>query len=73
MSRRRPVPNLRNLDAEAITAMLSRRHADVSVEHVQILERARCGDGIASTADRVALRRGTTVPGTTPACRREWC
>jgi hypothetical protein len=56
MRRRRPVPNLRNLDAEAITAMLSRHHADVSVEHVQILERARCGDGIASTADRVALR-----------------
>jgi hypothetical protein len=56
MSRRQPVPNLRKLDAEAIRAMLGRRHAEVGVEHVQILERARCGDGIASTADRVTLR-----------------
>ncbi len=35
--------------------MLRRLHPDVVVRAVEVLERARCGDGIASTADRIAL------------------
>lgn len=50
-----PAANLRELDAAAVQTMLRRLHPDVVVEAIQILERARCGDGIASTADRIAL------------------
>lgn len=38
--------------------MLARLHPDARVRTVEVLERARCGDGIASTADRVRLRVG---------------
>jgi len=36
--------------------MLARLHPEVRVRSVDVLDRARCGDGIASTADRIALR-----------------
>lgn len=47
--------NLRELDSAAVQAMLRRLHPDVVVEGVEVLDRARCGDGIASTADRIVL------------------
>ena len=46
----------RGVDATSIQAMLGRLHPDVRVRSVEILDRARCGDGIASTADRIAIR-----------------
>lgn len=52
---RRP-PDLRALDAAAVEAMLHRLHPGVVVRAVEVLARARCGDGIASTADRITLR-----------------
>ena len=51
-----PAPSLRRVDAAAVQAMLARLHAKVRVRGVEVLERARCGDGIASTADRISLR-----------------
>jgi len=51
-------PDLRRVDAEAVQAMLARLHPGARVRSVEVLERARCGDGIASTADRIALRVG---------------
>jgi hypothetical protein len=47
---------MRVLDVAAIQAMLGRLHPDARVGAVEVLDRARCGDGIASTADRIALR-----------------
>ena len=47
--------NLRELDVVSVQAMLDAVHPDARVRAVEILERARCGDGIASTADRIAL------------------
>jgi hypothetical protein len=49
------VPDLRELDVAAVEALLHRLHPEVAVASVEVLERARCGDGIASTADRVVL------------------
>jgi len=51
-------PDLRDLDAAGVEAMLRRLHPGVAVASVEVLERARCGDGIASTADRVTLGVG---------------
>ena len=51
-------PDLRTLDAGGVEAMLRRLHPGVAVASVEVLERAWCGDGIASTADRVTLRVG---------------
>lgn len=48
-------PNLRDLDVSGVEAMLRRLHPDVTVRAVTVLSRARCGDGIASTADRIVL------------------
>jgi hypothetical protein len=48
-------PDLRHLDAAGVEAMLRFLHPDVAVASVEVMERARCGDGIASTADRVVL------------------
>ena len=50
-----PRVDLRALDANAITAMLARVHPGSSATAVRIVERARCGDGVASTADRVVV------------------
>lgn len=47
--------DLRELDAAAIQTMLRRLHPEARVASVEILERARCGDGVASTADRIVL------------------
>lgn len=49
------IPQLRALDTAAIEAMLHSLHPRASVRSVRVIERARCGDGIASTADRVVL------------------
>ena len=51
-------PDLRHPDVAGVEAMLRRLHPDVAVASVEVRERARCGDGIASTADRVTLGVG---------------
>lgn len=48
--------DLRVLDARAVQAMLETLFPAARVRAVEIVERARCGDGVASTADRIALR-----------------
>jgi aminoglycoside phosphotransferase (APT) family kinase protein len=59
---------LEELSPELLTAALARHRPGVVVERVGVAERARCGDGIASTADRVVLElelapgRGDGVP-----------
>jgi hypothetical protein len=49
------VSDLRRLDAATIQAVLQGLHPDVVVRGVEVLDRARCGDGVASTADRITL------------------
>ena len=58
--RGRPV-DLRRLDLAAVRAMLRTRHPEMQIEAVRVLQRARCGDGVASTADRLSL--GLRYPG----------
>ena len=48
--------NLRAIDVAAVQAMLAKLFPDARVRAVEVLERARCDDGIASTADRIALQ-----------------
>lgn len=45
--------DLRRLDPAALSAILN---GETAVESVEVIERARCGDGAASTADRILLR-----------------
>ncbi len=47
--------NLAELTPDLLTAVLAEREPDVRVEAIRIVEHARCGDGLASTADRVTL------------------
>jgi hypothetical protein len=47
--------NIRALKPAAIEAMLRTRHPGARVAAVQLIDHARCGDGIASTADRQTL------------------
>ncbi len=47
--------DLTHLTPEVLTPVLAERHPGVVVEQVRVVDRARCGDGVASTADRVAL------------------
>ncbi|MGB8328788.1 MAG: phosphotransferase [Polyangiales bacterium] len=47
--------SLEGLTPEVLTAMLVERHPGVVVSSVHVVESARRGDGIASTADRVVL------------------
>ena len=64
-----PVPgtvfpsDLDDLTAAVLTAALSERRPGVIVEHVDIVAAKRCGDGVASTADRVVLDL-SYAPGT---------
>ena len=64
-----PVPgtvfpsDLDDLTAAVLTAALSERRPGVVVEHVDIVAAKRCGDGVASTADRVVLDL-SYAPGT---------
>ncbi|MFT5201424.1 MAG: hypothetical protein ACI9C1_000799 [Candidatus Aldehydirespiratoraceae bacterium] len=55
--------NLDDLTPAVLTAALSERWPGVAVEHVDIVDAKRCGDGIASTADRVVLDL-SYAPGT---------
>ncbi len=45
--------DLRRLDPAALSTILS---GETTVESVEVIDRARCGDGAASTADRILLR-----------------
>ena len=45
--------DLRHLDPAALSSILN---GEAAVESVEVIERARCGDGAASTADRILLR-----------------
>ena len=54
--------DVRKLDAPALQAILS---GDDRVRTVEVMERAACGDGVASTADRVTLRLGYEQTDTT--------
>jgi len=47
--------NVKNITPELLTSVLAERRPQVVVENLRVIERARCGDGIASTADRVVL------------------
>lgn len=54
--------DLDDLDPGRMTRLLARRRSGVRVTDVRVVERARCGDGVASTADRVLLEL-TYAPG----------
>ena len=45
----------RDLTADALTELLSPGRPEVVVDHVAVLDVKRCGEGAASTADRVVL------------------
>jgi aminoglycoside phosphotransferase (APT) family kinase protein len=45
-----------DLDLDALQARLSAAHPSVDLRGVELCELARCGDGLASTADRVSVR-----------------
>ena len=47
-----------DLSPELLTSVLAERHAGVRVDSMKLLETSQCGDGRASTADRVALQVG---------------
>lgn len=47
--------DLQELTPEMLGAALATRAPDVVVEHVDIVAAKRCGDGVASTADRVVV------------------
>jgi hypothetical protein len=47
--------DVRRLTPSTLDRLLSELHEGVKVESLEILERAACGDGIASTADRIEL------------------
>jgi aminoglycoside phosphotransferase (APT) family kinase protein len=53
--------DVRRLDSAALSAILN---GEFAVESVEVIERARCGDGAASTADRILLRL-SYAPGCT--------
>jgi hypothetical protein len=55
--------DLDELTPEILGAALSEGRQDVTVDHVDVVATKRCGDGIASTADRVVLDL-TYAPGT---------
>jgi len=44
-----------DLTPELLTAVLAERRSEVVVESLDLIETSRCGDGLASTADRIAL------------------
>jgi len=44
-----------DLSSRLLTSVLAQRRPEVVVENLRVIERAKCGDGIASTADRVTL------------------
>jgi hypothetical protein len=44
-----------DLTPALMTSVLAERNADVVVENVRVIETSQCGDGFASTADRVIL------------------
>jgi len=48
--------NLDEVTPAILTAAMAERRPDVVVERVEIVAAKRCGDGVASTADRVELR-----------------
>ncbi|MFO7565450.1 MAG: phosphotransferase [Enhygromyxa sp.] len=48
--------NATTLDLPAIAEQLRAAHPTLELRELEIVERARCGDGLASTADRVTLR-----------------
>lgn len=52
-----------DLTAEIVEAVLAPRHTGVVVEAIELLSIKRCGDGLASTADRVVIAL-TYAPGT---------
>lgn len=45
-----------SLDLDAVLASLRATHPGIDLRGAEIVERARCGDGLASTADRIGLR-----------------
>ncbi|MBW2447086.1 MAG: phosphotransferase [Deltaproteobacteria bacterium] len=47
--------DLRRVDAAGVQQMLRRLNPNVAVRRVEVLERSNCGDGVASTADRILL------------------
>jgi hypothetical protein len=48
--------SIEQLTPDIMTTILATKHPGIVVEHVEITEHAQCGDGLASTADRVALK-----------------
>ena len=46
---------IKEISADLITRILKERTQGVVVEKVNVLDHAECGDGMASTADRVIL------------------
>ncbi len=47
--------HVEDLSPELLTEILDERHPGVEVSQIEIIETSQCGDGFASTADRVAL------------------
>lgn len=48
--------NIADFTPELLGELLSRKHPGANIDRFEIVEHARCGDGLASTADRVALK-----------------
>ncbi len=47
--------NVDELTPEVLGAALAERHPGIVVDHVEVVAEKRCGDGVASTADRLVL------------------
>jgi hypothetical protein len=45
-----------SLDLDVLREQLCATHPGLDLRRVEVIERARCGDGLASTADRVSVR-----------------
>lgn len=52
-----------DLTPAILTAVLAERQPGVVVDHVEVLAEKRCGDGVASTADRLVLDLSYAVEG----------
>ena len=65
--------SITDLTPSVMTALLSEKQPGIVVERVEITEHAQCGDGLASTADRIGLKlqyqAGTNTAGL-PQCMK---
>jgi hypothetical protein len=65
MSRSQFTALVDDLSPELVTSLVAQRDPEVRVASVEIVEHDRCGDGLASTADRLLLALDYASPGKT--------